>query len=43
MQYIVRRVAPPPTLDEQAKNFWDAIQKLSLFFGLVLTVRSLLK
>jgi hypothetical protein len=43
MRYVVRRVAIPPTPDEQARNFWDAIQKLSLFFGLVLTIRSLLK
>jgi len=35
------RVARPPTPSEQAKEFWDAIQKLSLLLGLALTIRSL--
>ena len=43
MQYIVRHVAPAPSPEEQARQFWDAVQKLSLLLGLVLTIRSLLK
>jgi hypothetical protein len=45
MAYVwIARPPHPPTLDEQARaNFWDAIQKLSLLFGLVFTIRSLLK
>lgn len=37
MTYQVRR---PPARSGQV-DFWDAVQKLSLFLGLLLTIRSL--
>jgi hypothetical protein len=43
MEYRIRRVAPQPTPEEQARIFWDVIQKLSLLLGLALTIRSLSK
>jgi hypothetical protein len=46
MQYIVRPVPVPPSPDEQARaraEFWDAVQKLSMLLGLVVTIRSLRK
>jgi len=41
MQYMVRMPPRPPTPEEQAQDFWDFVQRLSLLLGLLVTVRSL--
>jgi hypothetical protein len=41
MQYIMRTAPRPPIPKEQAREFWDVVQKLSLLFGLFAAIRSL--
>ena len=37
-------ITHPPTPEEQARaNFWDGLQKLSLFLGVLVAIRSLLE
>jgi hypothetical protein len=38
---VIPQHRAPPTPEERAREFWDAVQKLSAFFSLIVAIRSL--